>query len=51
LLWNQGVKRIEVLENRPGIIHKTKDRICLFIDVAMPSDRNVIKRRLNNKLK
>jgi hypothetical protein len=33
----------EVLANRPDIIVKNKkDKICLFIDVAIPSDENVI---------
>jgi hypothetical protein len=28
-----------------------KDKICLLIDVAMPSDRNVIQNESENKLK
>jgi hypothetical protein len=45
VLWNQGVQNNrEVMENRPEIIIKNKkDKICLVIDVAIPSDRNVIK--------
>jgi hypothetical protein len=36
--------QIEVLANRPNtLIKDKKDRICLLIDVAIPSDRNVIK--------
>jgi hypothetical protein len=34
----------EVLANRPDIIIKNmKDKICLQIDVAIPSDRNAIQ--------
>jgi hypothetical protein len=43
VLWNQGVQT-EVLANRSNIIVKNKrDRTCLLIDVAVPSDRNVIQ--------
>jgi hypothetical protein len=46
LLWNQGVQtNREVLANRPDIIIKNKkDKICLLIDVAIPSDRDVVKK-------
>jgi hypothetical protein len=41
-----------VLVNRPDIIIKNmKDKICLLIDVAIPSDRNVIQKESENKLK
>jgi hypothetical protein len=45
VLWNQGVQTdTEVLANRSDIIIKNKeDEICLLIDVAIPSDRNVIQ--------
>jgi hypothetical protein len=39
------------LENRPDIIVKNKDRTCLLSDVAIPSDRNVIQREAEKKLK
>jgi hypothetical protein len=44
VLWNQGVQTDrEVLANRPEIIIKNKKgKISLLIDVAIPSDRNVI---------
>jgi hypothetical protein len=44
VLRNQVVETNgEVLENRPDIIIKNmKDKTCLQIDVAIPSDRNVI---------
>jgi hypothetical protein len=52
-LWNQGIQTDkEVLENRPDIIIKSeKDKICLLIDVAIPSDRNVVKKESEKKLK
>jgi hypothetical protein len=40
------------MANRPDIIIKNKnDRICLVIDVAIPSDRTVIKKVSETKLK
>jgi hypothetical protein len=40
------------LENRPDIIVKNKkDRTCLLSDVAISSDRNVIQREAEKKLK
>lgn len=34
----------EVLANRPDIIITNKDKICLLIYVAIPSDSNVIQK-------
>jgi hypothetical protein len=53
VLWRQGIQTDrEVLSNRPDIIFKNmKDKICLLIDVAIPSDRNVIQKESENKLK
>jgi hypothetical protein len=53
VLWNQGVQTDrEVLANRSEIIVKNvKDRICLLIDVAIPSDRNVIRKEAEKKSK
>jgi hypothetical protein len=53
VLWNQGVQTDrEVLANRPDIIIKNKkDKICLLIDVAKPSGRNVIQKESKKKLK
>jgi hypothetical protein len=53
VLWNQGVQTDrEVLANRPDIIIKNKkDKICLLINVAIPSDRNVVQKESENKLK
>jgi hypothetical protein len=39
------------LENRPDIIIKNKDKTCLLIDVAIPSDKNVIQKEAEKKLK
>jgi hypothetical protein len=45
VLWNQGIQTDrEILANRTDVIIKNmKDKICLLIDVAIPSDRNVIQ--------
>jgi hypothetical protein len=52
VLWNQGVQTDrEVLANRSDIIVKNKDRTCLLIDVAIPSDRNIIQKEAEKKLK
>jgi hypothetical protein len=53
VLWNQGVQTDrEVLANRPDIIIKNKkDTVFLLIDVAIPSDRNVIQKESEKKLK
>jgi hypothetical protein len=43
---------MEVPANWPDIIIKNmKDKICLQIDVAIPSDRNVIQKEPENKFK
>jgi hypothetical protein len=40
------------LANRPDIIIKNrKDKTCLLIDVAIPSDKNIIQKESENKLK
>jgi hypothetical protein len=52
VLWNQGIQTDrEVLANRPDIIIKNKDKTCLLIDVAIPSDKNVIQKEAEKKLK
>jgi hypothetical protein len=53
VLWNQGIQtNREVLANRPDIIIKNmKDKICLLIDVTIPSDRNEIQKESEKKLK
>jgi len=44
-LWNQAVHTDrEVTANRPDIIIKNKkEKTCTLIDVAIPTDRNVVK--------
>jgi hypothetical protein len=40
------------LANRPDIIvENEKDKICLLIDVAIPSDKNIIQKEAEKKLK
>jgi hypothetical protein len=53
VLWNQGIQTDrDVLANRPDIIIKNKkDKTCLFIDVAIPSDKDVIQKEAEKKLK
>jgi hypothetical protein len=53
VLWNQGIQTDrEVLANRPDITVKNKkDKTCLLIDVAIPSDKNVIQKGAEKKLK
>jgi hypothetical protein len=44
---NNNNNNNNVLANRPDIRMKNKkDKTCLLIDVAIPSDKNVIKRKL-----
>jgi hypothetical protein len=52
-VWEAGNAQMdkEVLANRSYIIVKNKDRPCLLIDVAIPSDRNVIQKETEKKLK
>jgi hypothetical protein len=42
---------IIIITNRPYIIKNKKDKMCLLIDVAVPSDRNVIQKESEKKLK
>jgi hypothetical protein len=53
VLWNQGIQTDkEVLANTPDLVIKNmKDKICLLIDVAIPSDRNVTQKESEKKLK
>jgi hypothetical protein len=53
ILWNQGIQTDrEVLKNRPDVLIKNmKDKICLLIGVAIPSDRNVTQKESEKKLK
>jgi len=47
VLWNQAVHTDrEVTANRPDIIIKNKkEETCTLRDVAIPADKNVVKRK------
>jgi hypothetical protein len=47
VLWNRIQTDREVLANRPDIIVKNKN--CLLIDVAIPSGKNIIQKKLKRK--
>jgi len=53
VLWNQAVHtEREVTENRPDIIIKNKkEKTCTLIDVAIPTNRNVVQKEAEKKLK
>ena len=46
MLWNQQVQTDRTIpNNKPGIIIRDNEKgTCILIDVAIPGDRNVIKR-------
>jgi hypothetical protein len=53
VLWNQAVHTDrEDTTNRPDIIYKNKkEETCTLIDVAIPADRNVVKKEAEKWLK
>ena len=53
MLRNQAVERdTQVTANRPDIIIKNKeDKTCTLIDVAIPTDRRVVQKEAEKKLK
>ena len=53
VLWNQAVHTDkEVTANRPDMIIKNKkEKTCTLIDVAIPTDRNVVQKEAEKKLK
>jgi hypothetical protein len=53
LLWNQQVQTDRTIpNNKPDIIIcNNEKRTCMLIDVAIPGDRNVIKKEAENILK
>jgi hypothetical protein len=53
VLWNQEIQaHRKPLENKPDIItEEKKDRICLLKTIAIPSDKNVIQKEAEIKLK
>ena len=46
ILWNRQVRTYRTIpNNKPDIIiHDNKQGTCMLIDVAIPGDRNVIKK-------
>ena len=52
VLWNQAVHTDrEVTANRPDIIIKNKkEKTCTLIDVAIPTDRNVVQKEAEKML-
>jgi len=53
VLWNQAVNTDRVVTaNRPDItIKNQKEKTCTLIDVAIPTDRNVVQKEWEKKLK
>ena len=53
ILWNQQVQTDRTIpNNKPDIIIRDNEkRTCLLIDVAIPGDRNVIKKEAEKILK
>ena len=53
ILWNQQVQTDRTIpNNKPGItIRDNKNRTCMLIGVAIPGDRNVIKKGVEKILK
>jgi hypothetical protein len=50
VLRDQGVhKDREVTANRPDIIIRNKEKTCILIDVATPSDRNVTQQEAEKR--
>ena len=51
VLWNQEVYTdVDVTANRPDIIIKNrKEKTCTLIDVAIPADRNVVRKEAEKK--
>ena len=53
MLWNQQVQTDRTIpNNKPDIIIRDNEkRTCILIDVAIPGDRNVIKKEAEKILK
>jgi len=53
VLWNQAIHTDrEVTANIANILIKNKkEKTCTLIDVAIPADRNVVKKEAEKKLK
>ena len=53
VLWNQQVETDRTIPNKKPdiIIRDNENRTCILIDVAIPGDRNVIKKEADEILK
>jgi hypothetical protein len=52
ILWNQQMQTDRTIpSNKPDIICDNEKRTCMLIDVAIPGDRNVIKKEAEKILK
>ena len=53
ILWNQQVQTVRTIpNNKPYIIIRDNEkRTCMLIDVAIPGDRNVIKKEAEKIVK
>jgi hypothetical protein len=53
VLWNQGLHTDrEFTANRPDIIIRNKrEKTCILIDVAIPTDRNFMPKEAEKKIK
>jgi hypothetical protein len=53
MLWNQAVHTDrEITANRPVTIMKNnKEKTCTLIDVAIPADRNFVRKEAEKELK
>ena len=53
VLWNQQVQTDRKIPNNKSdiIIRDNEKRTCILIDVAIPGDRNVIKKEAEKSLK
>jgi len=53
ILWNQQVQTDRTIPNNKSdiIIRDNEKRTCMLIDVAIPGDRNVIKKEAEKILK
>ena len=53
ILWNQQIQTDRTIpNNKPDIINRDKEKVtCMFIDVAISGDRNVIEKEAEKILK
>jgi len=53
VLWNQAVhmEREVTASRQDVIINSKKEKTCVLVDVAVPTDRNVVQKETEKKLK